>query len=112
LKTKATNEEAVTPQDIDHLLAGTGKVNQSQSFDFETAKTSPHESGWFPRIDTLHAFENVRRKCQLKRVDGTQVIWNAAGTFPMTRGYTMQIQGVDYSSSGVFNQNHLVIKRP
>jgi hypothetical protein len=53
--------------------------------------------------------KEVLNKAAYQREAGVQVIWNASGVFPMTDGYSMQIQDSQYNSLGVFNEHHLVI---
>lgn len=107
-----TNDQILSQEDVDALLAGAAgeetageKTASAKEEDRKavTANVMRSES---------EAREIMARLCRsafVQRDRGVSIIWNAYGLFPLTSGYSMEIQGKKYVSLGPFGDEHLVV---
>ena len=108
----AADGKILEQDDIDALLAEAEDFEESEESKETTEepekkrfKASPKRSDEEVKAMSFQLYN----KAFIKRDEGTQVIWNAKGIFPMEKGVNLNIRGKSYVSVGVLNENHLVV---
>ena len=114
---KTTDDKLLPQDDIDTLL---GEAGLEGGYDSENeVEASPKR----PANDSIVKYSNITdddvyqtmsvllAKALLERDNDVKVIWNAGGTLPMTTGFNMNIQDMEFESLGVIKEHHLLVKQ-
>ncbi|MFO7783588.1 MAG: hypothetical protein ACQET7_03120 [Thermodesulfobacteriota bacterium] len=107
------NDQILSQEDVDALLAGAAGEEESagekpvsvKEPDQKVALANVMRSDFEAREILAH----LCRSACVQRDKGVSIIWNASGLFPLTSGYSMEIQGKKYVSLGPFGEEHLVV---
>ncbi len=107
-----TNDQILSQDDVDALLAGAAEGESAE----EKPVSAKEPERRTVAANVMRSESEVReilaqlcRSAFVQRDKGVSVIWNASGLFPLTSGYSMEIQGKKYVSLGPFGDEHLVI---
>ena len=114
MEEKTSGGKLLGQDDIDALLSEAGLEGNSESDEEEEEafSTDSHlnikeKEKAIGDINII--IDSLCNKACLKRETGVQIIWNASTVFPMVTGLNLKIQGTEYTSLGVLNDNHLVV---
>jgi hypothetical protein len=109
----AKDNQILSQEDVDALLAGAADDQGSPA---EAAgRVSEPKSRAVPgnvmrsESEAREILAHLCRSACVPRDKGVSIIWNASGLFPLTSGYSMEIQGKTYVSLGPFGHEHLVV---
>ncbi len=108
-----TNDQILSQEDVDALLAGAGTEDEVTG-EKPASVTEPGPKTFVPNVmrsesEAREILANLCRSACVERDKGISIIWNAAGLFPLTSGYSMDIQGKQYVALGPFGEEHLVV---
>ena len=100
--------------DIDALLTEAGLEGDNESEGEEEEASLSHSDSNIKdeeeaTLDITRIIDTLCHNATLKREKGVQIIWNASKVFPMAAGLNLKIQGTEYTSLGVLQENHLVV---
>ncbi len=108
MKGKPTSDKLLAQDDIDALF---GQAELEAGCESEEPASEPTEKPVKRSDEDLKAMlVQLYDKALFERDRDVKVIWNASGNCPMTSGFSINIQGIEYISLGVFHENHLVVR--
>jgi hypothetical protein len=101
----------LSQSDVDALLAQAEapEEDNTQGIVEEPEKIVVHSSKGKSEDEIRGLLSQLQKRAFVRRDRGVSVIWNASGVFPMTEGYTLEIQGRRYISLGSLFDSHLVV---
>ena len=111
-----TEGKLLAQDDIDALLGEAGLDGGYEPDVPEVKELKPREKKSAVKYSSRSEDEareilhTLFSKAFLERENDVRVIWNASGTIPLAGGYSVKIDGKDYTSLGVIHENHLVVK--
>ncbi len=106
----AEDGKVLAQDDIDALFNQDGESQEPE----EPPEKPFMTSGKKPEMDVVEdaaaLSSQLYHMAALKRDENVKVIWNASGTLPMNSGFSMEIEGIAYTSLGVLHDKHLVVR--
>ena len=106
----ADDSQILAQDDIDALFAQEGELEDTED-SFEKPLTSFENKSETDVVEDAAALSSqLYHMAALKRDKNVKVIWNALGSLPMNSGFSMNIEGISYTSLGVLHDKHLVVR--
>ena len=106
----AEDGQVLAQDDIDDLFAQDGESEETEE-PFEKPLMAFEKEPEMDLVEDAAALSSqLYHMAALKRDENVKVIWNASGTLPMNSGFSMEIEGIAYTSLGVLHDKHLVVR--
>jgi hypothetical protein len=112
----STNDKLMGQDGSDELLGEAG-LEGNDTPESPVEKTTPSSKPLANKMehvfreDVSGLMECLFKKSCLKREEGIRIIWNASCAFLMKSGITLKLEGREYISLDVLQENHLIIGR-
>ncbi|MBW1861174.1 MAG: hypothetical protein JRJ02_02210 [Deltaproteobacteria bacterium] len=106
----AEDGKVLAQDDIDSLFSSSDESEESEEPTEKPLMTSEKKPKEYTVEDVTAWSSQLYNMANLKREENVKVIWNALGTLPMTSGFSIKIEGMEYTSLGVLHENHLVVR--